>query len=53
MEQPPVDQLESDPEYAIAAIREYLAGGGHLSAGEALALLEEIEWLRAELASFS
>lgn len=49
MEDLTTDMLEGDAEYAIQAIRTYIHGGGHLSAGWALALLEEIERLRADV----
>lgn len=43
------DQIGTDPEYAIEVIRAYVNGGGVMSAGWVLALLEEIERLNGAI----
>lgn len=48
MDELTIDAL-SDPEYALPIIRDYLNGGGILSPGWALALVNEIEKLWEEM----
>ena len=45
MDELTTDQLEGDPENALAVLRAYVHGGGALSAGWALALMGEVERL--------